>query len=125
MSRIIVKTLGWALLVALAFSALLIAAVVSALGPLAQTTFNIDGESITLAQLGAGHWVLLLLAVMLALVAVMLIVLLVVPTLLVAALLGTAAAITPLLAVAGLVWLIWRLVRESPHAHGAGATMAR
>jgi hypothetical protein len=125
MSRTIVKTLGWTLLVALAFSVALIAAVVSALGPLAQTTFNFDGESITLAQLGAGHWLLLLLVVMLALVAAMLIVLLVVPTVLVAALFGTAAAISPLLVLVGLVWLIWRLVRDSSQASGAGATIAR
>ena len=125
MSRIIVKTLGWTLLLALAFSVALIAAVVSAIGPLAQTAFSFDGESITLAQLGAEHWLLLLFAVMLALVVAMLIVLLVVPTALAAALLCTAVAIAPLLVVAGLVWLIWRLVRDSPHAPGAGATIAR
>ena len=125
MSRIIVKTLAWTLLVAMASSVALIAVLLSAFEPLAVTTIRFDGESITLAQLGADHWLIMLGVVMLALVAVMLIVLLVVPTALVAALLGTAAAITPVLVVAGLVWLIWRLVRDSPHAHGASATIAR
>ncbi|MEP6876637.1 MAG: hypothetical protein ABI887_19950 [Burkholderiales bacterium] len=123
MSRIIVKTLGWTLLAALAFSVVLIAAVVSAIGPLTQTAFSFDGQSITLAELGAEHWLLLLLAVMLALVVAMLIVLLVVPTALAVALLCAAAAITPLLVFIGLVWLIWRLARDS--APGAGATIAR
>ena len=124
MNRLI-KSLCWTLLVVMAFSVVLIAAVVAALGPLAATTIRFDGESITLAQLGADHWLILLGVVMLALLVVLAIALLVVPTALVAALLGTAAAIAPLLVVAGLVWLIWRLVRDSAHATGAAATIAR
>jgi hypothetical protein len=119
------KLLCWTLLVVLTFSVVLVAALVSTLGPLADTTIRLNDESITLAQLGAEHWLIMLGAVMLALLAVMSIALLVVPAVLLAALSCTVAAVAPLLVVAGLVWLIWRLVRDSPRTPGAGATIAR
>ena len=125
MSRVI-KTLGWTLLVGLMLSIALVAAVVSAIGPLDQTVIQLDGAPVTLAQFHAGHWLVAVGAVMLALIVTLLIVLLVVPvavlvplTVAALALVGAlilvagiaALAFSPLLICVGLVWLIWRLAR--------------
>ena len=135
MSRVI-KTLGWTLLVALALSIALIAALVSAIGPLDPTVIQLNGEPLTLAQFHTGHWLVTLGAVMLALVVALLVLLLVVPVavlvpLLVAALVLAGAlllvaviaalAFSPLILCAGLVWLIWRLAR----GHGRRAQAAK
>jgi hypothetical protein len=127
-SHRVIKTLAWTLLVGLVLSIALVAAVVSAIGPLDQTVIQLDGAPITLAQFHAGHWLVAVGAVMLALIVTLLIVLLVVPVavlvpLTVAALVlvgalilvaGIAAlAFSPLLICVGLAWLIWRLARGS------------
>ena len=137
MSRVI-KTLAWALLVALALSVALVVAAISAIGPLDQTVIQLDGGPLTLAQFHAGHWLVSIGAVMLALIVTLLIVLLVVPVavlvpLLIAALVlvgalivvaGVAAlAFSPLIVCAGLVWLIWRLARGCRRASKGSATI--
>ena len=140
MSRVI-KTLGWTLLVALVLSVALIAAAVSIFGPLDQASIRFDDTPLTLAEFEAGHWLVALGAVLLALVVALLVLLVVVPVavlvpLLVAALVLvgalilvaaiTALAFSPLILCAGLVWLIWRLARghgrRAPAAKG-GATI--
>ena len=130
MSRVI-KALGWTLLVGLLMSVALVAAVVSAIGPLDQAVFQLDDGPITLAQFHAGHWLVAIGAVMLALIVALLTVLLVVPVavlvplavaalVLVGALILVAAiaalAFSPLLICVGLAWLIWRLARRAKPA---------
>ena len=134
-----IKTLGWTLLVALALGIALVAAAVSFVGPLDPTLIQLDGEPLTLAQLHAGHWLVTVGAVMLALVITLLVVLLVVPVAVLVPLLITALALvgalivvaavtalafSPLIIVAVLVWLIWRLARGSASARKRGATIA-
>ena len=137
MSRVM-KTLAWALLVALVLSAVLVATVVSAVGPLDQAVIQLDGGPLTLAQFNAGHWLVAVGAVTLALIVALLVVLLVVPVavlvpLVVAAIVlagalllvtGIAAlAFSPLIICGGLVWLIWRLARGTGNTPKPGATM--
>jgi hypothetical protein len=143
MNRVI-KALGWTLLVGLALSVAIVVAAISAIGPLDPNVIQLDGTPLTLAEFHAGHWLVAVGAVMLALVVTLLIVLLVVPVavlvpLTVAALVlvgaliavvGIAAlAFSPLIACAALAWLIWRLARgrddSSARAPKGGATITR
>ena len=141
MNRVI-KALGWTLLVGLVLSVAIIVAAISAIGPLDPAVIQIDGAPLTLAGFHAGHWLVAVGAVMLALVVTLLIVLLVVPVavlvpltvvalVLVGALIvvaGIAAlAFSPLIVCAALVWLIWRLARGRDAGSGrtpkGGATI--
>jgi hypothetical protein len=130
MSRAI-KTLGWTLLVALVLGIAALVAVVSVMSPLDHATFELNGETLNLAQLHGGHWLLAIgaaSAAVLALVIALLVVLVVVPVavlmplvvvalvlagLLVAAAGIAAFALSPVILAVALVWLIWRLVRGS------------
>jgi len=113
----VMKIVGGALLIGLVLSAALVASVVAIAG----TLIDINGES--LAQLGAGHWlavvagtllVLLIVLVLLPLAVLLplgLVALLVVGVL--AEVAGVAALVfSPLMLLAGVVWLIWRLARR-------------
>jgi len=134
----VMKALAWSVLIALAVSVAIVASVASAIGPLDQTVIQLDGGPLTLAQFDAGHWLVAIGAVMLALIVTLFVVLLVVPVavlvplalaavVLVGALLlvaGIAAiAFSPLILCGGLVWLIWRLARGAGRTPKPGATM--
>jgi len=139
MNRVI-KTLGWALLIAVLASVAIVAALASSASAWDGSGIVIDDTPLTFAQFHVGHWLVAVVAVTLALVIVLLVVLLVVPVavfvpLLVAAiaLIGalvvvvgvTALAFSPLLLAVGAVWLIWRLARgERSDASKRGATIA-
>jgi hypothetical protein len=133
----VIKALGWTLVVGLALSVAIVLAVISAIGPMDPTVIQLDGAPLTLAEFHAGHWLVAVGAVMLALVVTLLIVLLVVPVavlvpLAVVALVlagalilvaGIAAlAFSPLIVCAALVWLIWRLARGRAPKTGATIT---
>ena len=125
MTRIF-KTLGWTALVGLLLAAALVASLVAMTGPLHSTLIQINGEPVTFAHLGVGEGLAAVAAVVLALLIVLLavpfavllplaIVALVLVGMLVVALgavAGVAALVfSPLILLAGAVWLIWRLVR--------------
>jgi len=138
----VAKTFAWMMFIALALSIAIVASVVSAIGPLDQTVIQLDDGPLTLAQFHAGHWLVVVGAVMLAVIVTALVVLLVVPVavvvpllivafVLVAALIGVAGlaaiAFSPLIVCVGVIWLIWRLVRGSGNVKSArhtGATIA-
>ena len=141
MNRVI-KALGWTLLVGLVLSVAIVVAAISAIGPLDPTVIQLDGAPLTLAEFHAGHWLVAVGGVMLALVVTLLIVLLIVPVavlvpLTVAALVLVGAlivvvciaalAFSPLIVCAALVWLIWRLARGRGDSNGrspkGGATI--
>jgi len=123
------KTLGWALLAALIVGTAAFVAMISAVGPQDLATIELNGETLNLAQLHGSHWLVAIgaaAAVMLALVIALLVLLLVVPIavlvplavvalvltgLLVAAAGVAAFALSPVILVVALIWLIWRLVR--------------
>ena len=135
-----VKILGWVLLAGLVLSALLVAGIVAAVGPLDPVFIQIDGEPLllgTLDSLGPLHWLaavggvtLALLIVLLVVPAAVLVPLLIAALVLVGALLvallavaGAAALVlSPLILLAGLVWLAVRLLRG--HRPKNGATTA-
>jgi hypothetical protein len=136
----VMKALGATLLVALALTVALVIGVVSITGALdPDTLIEINGEPVAL--LGAAHWLAggvgTLLALLIVLVVVPVAVLL--PLLFVAAVVagalllallavtGVAALVfSPLILLAGGVWLIWRLLRgEAPKQRAAAdATIA-
>ena len=133
MNRVI-KTLGWTLLIGLLASIALVIALASSYTPWDASMITIADAPLALAQFDVGHWVLTAGGVALALVIALVVVLLVVPVavvvpLAVAALVlvvavvvvaGVAAlAFSPLLLAAGVVWLIWRLVRGDRRKTGA------
>jgi hypothetical protein len=129
------KTLGWTALAALVLGAVLVATVAALVGSLDATTIQINGEPVALAQLGAGHWLVAVAGVALALAIVLVVVpfavllplalvALVVIGVLVAALgalAGVAALVfSPLLLLLAAVWLVWRLLRSTGPKTDAG-----
>ena len=119
-----IKIRGWTMLVGLLLSAALVAAAVAMVGSLDPASIQINGESLTLTQLHAGHWLAAVGGVALALLVVLLVVpvavlvplliagLVVIGALLIAlaAVAGAAALVfSPLIVLVGAVWLIWRL----------------
>ena len=136
------KTLGWTMLVGLLLAAVLVASIVAMVGPLDSTQIQINGEPLVLAHLGAAHWLAAVAGVALALLIVLLVVpfalllplaidaLVLIGELVVAlgAVAGVAALVfSPLILLAGAVWLIWRLVRNDGPKNDAkaDATMPR
>ena len=140
------KTLGWTALVGLLLAAVLVAVLVASLvamaGPLHSTLIQINGEPVTFAHLGIGEGLVAVAAVVLALLIVLLVVpfavllplaivaLVLVGVLVVAlgAVAGVAALVfSPLILLAGAVWLIWRLLRSDRPKSAAptGTTMPR
>lgn len=122
----IVKTLGWTALAGLLLAAVLVASLVAMVGPLHSTLIQINGEPVTFAHLGVGEGLVAVAAAVLALLIALLVVpfavllplaivaLVLVGVLVVAlgAVAGVAALVfSPLILLAGAVWLIWRLVR--------------
>ena len=121
------KTLGWTALVGLLLAAVLVASLVAMTGPLHSTLIQINGEPVTFAHLGVGEGLVAVVGMALALLIVLLVVplavllplavvaLVLVGVLVVAlgAVAGVAALVfSPLILLAGAVWLIWRLVRS-------------
>ncbi len=138
----IVKTLGWTALAGLLLAAVLVTSVVAMVGPLHSTLIQINGEPVTFAHLGVSEGVVAVAGMVLALLIVLLVVpfavllplaivaLVLVGVLVVAlgAVAGVAALVfSPLILLAGAVWLIWRLVRSDPPkiATPTDATMPR
>ncbi len=133
MSRLM-KALGATLVVALALSVALVIGVVSITGALdPDMLLEINGEPVVL--MGAAHWLAggagTLLALLIVLVVVpvaVLVPLLFVAAVVIGALLLALLAVTgvmalafsPFILLAGVVWLIWRLVRgETPKRRAA------
>ncbi|MDE2093895.1 MAG: hypothetical protein KGI87_08600 [Burkholderiales bacterium] len=138
----IVKTLRWAALAGLLLAAVLVGSLVAMAGPLHSTLIQINGEPVTFAHLGVGEGLVAVAAVVLAMLIVLLVVpfavllplaivaLVLVGVLVVAlgAVAGAAALLfSPLILLAGAVWLVWRMVRsDSPkNATATDATMPR
>ena len=123
----VIKILGWTALVGLLLAALLAASLVAMVGLLHSTLIQINGEPITLAHLGVGEGLVAVVGMALALLIVLLVVpfavllplavvaLVLIGMLVVAlgAMAGVAALVfSPLILLAGAVWLVWRLVRS-------------
>ena len=138
----IVKTLGWTALAGLLLAAVLVGSLVAMVGPLHSTLIQINGEPVTFTHLGVGEGVVAVVGMVLALLIVLLVVpfavllplaivaLVLVGVLVVAfgAVAGVAALVfSPLILLAGAVWMIWRLVRSDPPKSAAptDATMPR
>lgn len=142
----VIKTLGWAALVGLLLAAVLVASIVAMVGPLHSTLIQINGEPVTFAHLGVGDGLVAVAGTVLALLIVLLVVpfavllpLAIVALVLIGALVvvlgavaGVAALVfSPLILLAGAVWLVWRLVRndrpktEAKAKADADATMPR
>jgi hypothetical protein len=121
MKRLLLVALALALLCAVA-GGVLAALGVGTAGPLGSARIEINGDEISLAQLHGGHWLaaaaglaLALLVAMVVLPVALLVPLLAVVLVLVLVL-GVLAGVmalllSPLLVVAGLCWLTWRLAR--------------
>ncbi len=127
------KVFGWALALSLLLGAALVAAAAALAGSMQPLTIQINGEPLAVAQLGAGHWLLAVGGVALALlVAVLLVPLAVLLPLGFAAVVlagvllavaGAAAIVcSPLILLVAVVWLMVRLIRRSNRA-GGGATI--
>ncbi|HEY8707108.1 MAG TPA: hypothetical protein VIM34_03830 [Burkholderiaceae bacterium] len=138
----VIKTLGWTALVGLLLAAVLVASLVAMVGPLHSTLIQINGEPVTFAHLGVGEGLVAVAGMVLALLIVLLVVpfavllplaivaLVLIGVLVVAlgAVAGVAALVfSPLILLAGAVWLIWRLVRNDGPKNDAkaDATMPR
>ncbi len=130
------KIAGWTLLVAVLLSAMLGAVAVAAFSALDPALIEINGESFDLARLGAAHGLVaiggLLLAgliVLLVVPAVVLVPLVVVALVLGGVLLAVAGVVTlvfsPLILIVALGWLIWRLARPARDRSGPDATIAQ
>jgi hypothetical protein len=128
------KVFGWALALSLLLGAALVAAAAALAGSMQPLTIQINGEPLAVAQLGAGHWLLAVGGMALALLVVVLLLPLAVllPLGLAAVVLsgallavaGVAAIVcSPLILLVAVVWLTVRLVRRSNRA-GGGATIA-
>ncbi len=130
------RFLGWALLVGLlVLSVALVLAAASMAGAMDHAVIHIDGETISLAQLDAGHWLVAVGGVTLALLIVVLVVplavlvpLAIVLVALVGALLAVAGVLamlcSPLILLAVVVWLMVRLIRRNGAKRvGTGATI--
>ena len=135
------RILGWTALAGLLLSVLLVASAVAIVGAIDPTVIEINGETMDLAQFGVGHGVVAVAGVLLAGLVVLVVLLFVVPFALLVpvlvlglvgagvllALAGVAALLfSPLILVAGAVWLVWRLLRGNSAARRAkaDATMA-
>ena len=126
MNRVI-KGLGWTLLVSVGLCVLIVASLAALVGSFdAAPVIEINGDSVTLAQLGAGQAVAAVFGVGIALLVLLLVVPVAVllPLLIVALVLvgvgagallllaGAAALVcSPLILLVGAVWLIARLAR--------------
>ena len=125
------KLCAWLLLAGAVLSALLLAAALQWGERVDGTSVVINGEQLS-ASLHAGHWLLALGGLLLALMVVLLVLpfALIVPLL--CAALGITVALFAVLGVAALllspllllVWLVWRLPRGPSAARTPGATMS-
>ena len=128
--------LGWAMLVSLVLSAVLVVTAASMAGSPETAMVQIDGVPLSLASLDVGHWLLALGGLALALLIVALVVplavlipLVIVLVVLVGALLAVAGVLaivfSPLIFALLLLWLIVRLIRrgQAKSRAAGGATM--
>jgi hypothetical protein len=122
-----VKLGAWLLLAGVLLSALLIGVAWQAGSPFDGAVLNIDGDSFALSEMHAGHGLLALGGVLLALIVVLLLLPFAVIVPLLCAAFGIAVALFAVLGVAALllsplllfVWVLWRLARNpSPRAKG-------
>ena len=137
----VMRTLGWTMLVGVALCVLTVAGLATIVGAFdAAPVIEINGDSVTLAQLGAGQAVAAVFGVGIALLVLLLVVPVAVllPLLIVALVLvgvgagallllaGAAALVcSPLILLVGAVWLIARLARGRSGARNPpGATIA-
>ena len=124
--RTLLKAIGWMMLAGIAVSVVVVIACIAwGLPYSGHTEVSFDGDAIAVSSLSIGA-VLLALAVglvmLLVAVAAPLLVVGIVLVGVVLALAGVATVLcSPLLLLAGLVWLIWRVSRGRP----AGATIER
>ena len=137
-----IKTLGWTLLVGVGLCLLLVAGIAALAGAFdAAPVIEINGDTVTFAQMGVGDSLAALVGIGVALLVVLLVVpvAVLVPLLLVAVLLvgvgagvllilaGAAALVcSPLILLVGVVWLIVRLARGGSGSKAraqAGATI--
>ncbi len=127
----LLKLTGWLLLAGALASVLLIAAALQ-WGDLTEgASFVIDGEQVSLSGMHAGHWLLLIGGVTLALLVVLLVVPFAVIVPLLCAAFGIAVALCVVLGMAALLlspllllgWIVWRLTRSPSATPRAGATI--
>jgi hypothetical protein len=129
--------LGWTMLASLLLGAVLVVTVVSMAGSIDPTTIRIDGDTVSLAALDPGDWLMAVGGVGLALLIVVLVVplavlipLAIAAVALVGALLLVAGVLamvfSPLIFAALVIWLIVRLIRRDTGKTRAagGATIA-
>ena len=118
----LMKTMAGLLLIGMLLGAAMIAAAVAMGGPFDDAVIQFNDQSLTLAQMNPGHWAIAAGGMLLAFVVVIVVVPLavLVPLLIVGLVLlgvlmliaGLAALVfSPLILLAGGVWLIWRLAR--------------